>query len=193
MTISQPTPFTPRTAQADSDDAREFFSAADLNGLPVPPRRWHVPDFFPATSVTTLNGDGGTGKSLAALQLAVSTGLGRPWLGQEVTAGRALFISAEDDRDEMHRRLADIARAEGAELLDLDGLTLRSLAGKDALLAVPGQGDVMTETPLFQRIERWVCEHRPALTVLDTLADLFGVRKGRKSSLTGVRHCSRGI
>lgn len=176
MSIPQPIPFVPQAQKADADDALEFFCAAELDGKPIPSRQWHVPELIPAGTVTTLNGDGGTGKSLAALQLAVATALGRHWLGQEVTQGSALFISAEDDRDEMHRRLADIAQAEAVSLADLDGLTLRSLAGKDALLSVPmpGQSDVMAETQLFKRLDDWLSKHRPTLTVLDTLADLFG-------------------
>lgn len=173
----------------DTDDAKaeagEFFSAADLEGQPIPPRQWHVPDLIPARTVTTLNGDGGTGKSLAALQLAVATALGRPWLGQLVTPGRALFISAEDDRDEIHRRLADVAEAEGVKLADLHNLDLRSLAGKDALLAVPkDKSEVMQETPLFKTLDKWIGENKPALTVLDTLADLFG---GNEVSRTQAR------
>ena len=166
---------TQAEAEADSD-LSEYFCAADLDGLPIPPRQWHVPDLVPGGTVTTLNGDGGTGKSLAALQLAVATALGKGWLGQETKPGRALFISAEDDRDEIHRRLDDIAQAEGVRLADMPRLILRSLAGKDALLAVPmpGQNEVMSETPLFKRLDAWLSKHRPALTVLDTLADLFG-------------------
>ena len=72
------------TATESTADTAEFFCAADLDGKPIPPRLWHVPDFVPAGTVTTLNGDGGTGKSLAALQRAVATALGRPWLGQDV-------------------------------------------------------------------------------------------------------------
>lgn len=169
----------------DDTDRAEFFSAADLEGEPIPPRLWHVCDLIPARTVTTLNGDGGAGKSLAALQLAVSTALGRNWLGQETTPGRALFISAEDDRDEIHRRLADIAVAEGVTLADLNRLDLRSLAGKDALLAVPvPRSEVMQETELFKNLESWIAEHKPALTVLDTLADLFG---GNEVSRTQAR------
>jgi RecA-family ATPase len=61
-------------------------------------------------------------------------------------------------------------------LADMSDLILRSLAGKDALLAVaaPSKGDVMQETPLFAALDSWLAEHRPVLTVLDTLADLFG-------------------
>jgi len=158
------------------EDEAEFFSAADLAGLPVPPRLWHVPEFIPAHTVTTLNGDGGTGKSLAALQLCVSTVLGRTWLGQPVRQGSALVLSAEDDRDELHRRLDDICMAEAVGLGALGNLTLRSLAGREALLAAPeaGRPEVMRETPLFQRLDAWMAHHRPTLTLLDTLADLFG-------------------
>ena len=173
-------PFDHRHKEAEPPEA-VFFCAADLHGKPVPIRQWLVPDLVPAGTVTTLNGDGGTGKSLVALQLAVSTALGRSWMGQSVTGGGALFISAEDDRDEIHRRVADVAAAEGVGLADLDKLTLRSLAGKDALLAIPTTGDVMAETPLFLHLDKWLSEHRPTLTVLDTLADLFGGNEVNRS------------
>lgn len=76
----------------------QWRSAADLEGVPVPEREWLVPDLIPARNVTLLYGDGGTGKSLLALQLAVAVALGRSWLGLPVKAGNALFPSAEDGR-----------------------------------------------------------------------------------------------
>ena len=88
--------------------------------------------------------------------------------------GRALFISAEDDVDEIHRRIADIARADGFEIADLVALTLRSLAGEDALLAVQaGATNALTPTDLFREVEATVQRSQPKLVVLDTLADLF--------------------
>ncbi|HEY9147871.1 MAG TPA: AAA family ATPase, partial [Gammaproteobacteria bacterium] len=59
----------------------KWLCAADLEGLPIPEREWLVQDLIPARNVTLLYGDGGTGKSLLALQLAVAVALGRPWLG----------------------------------------------------------------------------------------------------------------
>lgn len=175
MSMPQPVPFVPPNRTATESQAPEFFTAATLHGQVVPERLWQVQDLIPAKTVSILTGDGGTGKSLVALQLAVSTALGHLWLGQATTAGPALFISAEDDRDELHRRVASLARAEGIALADLESLTLCSLAGEDALLSVPeGQGKTMKETALFQKVEAWIAQHRPTLTVLDTLADLFG-------------------
>lgn len=149
--------------------------AAALDGQPVPTRQWHVPDIVPARTVTILSGDGGTGKSLLALQLAVATAIGRPWIGQPVNGGRVLFLSAEDDMAELHRRLADVVAAECARLADLDNLSLKSLAGADALLAAPMPGGkLLAPTSLHRALRAWIKAHRPALLILDTLADTFG-------------------
>ncbi|WP_297780038.1 AAA family ATPase [uncultured Roseovarius sp.] len=151
-----------------------FFVASKLEGQPTPERRWLVEGLIPSGTVTLLGGDGGTGKSLVALQLAASTALSRAWLGLPVTSGRALYISAEDDRDELHRRLSDIARAEGVALAGLDNLTVRSLAGEDALLATAEKsGGVLRPSSLYYEIDRRMKDEAPALLVLDTLADLF--------------------
>jgi RecA-family ATPase len=150
-----------------------IFRACDLDGQPVPERVWHVHDLIPANTVTLLSGDGGTGKSLCALQLAVSTALQRPWLGLAVRHGKAVYLSAEDDKAELHRRLADITRAENATLADLGDLTLRSLAGEDALLATVAKGGMLQATPLLEAIKQLLQDDCPDLLVLDTLADYF--------------------
>ena len=46
-----------------------------------------------------------------------------------------IYLSAEDDEDELHRRCADIGRHEGSSFADMRRLTFRSVAGEDALLA----------------------------------------------------------
>ncbi|ATX67935.1 ATPase [Roseinatronobacter bogoriensis subsp. barguzinensis] len=151
-----------------------FFSASELEGQPIPARQWLVNGLIPSGTVTLLGGDGGTGKSLLALQLAASTALERAWLGLQTASGTAMYISAEDDRDELHRRIADICRAEGVTPADLDRLTLRSLAGEDALLAAQnGRTGALQASYLYRELDAKLQEDAPALIVLDTLADLF--------------------
>lgn len=151
-----------------------FFLASELEGQRVPPRKWLVAGLIPSGTVTLLGGDGGTGKSLVALQLATSTALGRAWLGLSVTSGKALFISAEDDKAELHRRIADITRAEGVTVADLSRLTIRSLAGEDALLAAQdGRTGALRASDLYDELDTRMRADAPALVVLDTLADLF--------------------
>lgn len=73
---------------------------------PAPKREWLVPDFLPLGVVGLLAAAGGTGKSFATLQLAVSTATGWPFFGMAMErTGSVLIVSAEDDRDEIHRRL----------------------------------------------------------------------------------------
>jgi RecA-family ATPase len=139
-----------------------------------------------------LYGDGGTGKSLLSLQLAVATVLGSDWLGKPTRQGDCLFLTAEDDMDEVHRRLADISKAEGIDLKDLDGLFLSSLAGEDAILAAP-DGAMVKPTELYRALEERINTLEPALVVLDTLADLFGGEENQRAHARQFIGLMRGL
>lgn len=166
--------------------ASRFYSASDLEGLDVPPRHWLVRDLVPSGTVTLLGGDGGTGKSLLALQLACAVATNGRWLDRQVSGGGAMFISAEDDDAELHRRLDDVVRASDMQFSDLDRLTIRSLAGEDALLAFLDRGSgVLSPSPLYAELDRRMDEEKPALLVLDTLADLF---PGNENDRAQARH-----
>jgi RecA-family ATPase len=155
--------------------ALNIVNAAAFAGTEPPPREWHVQGLIPAREITLLSGDGGTGKSLLALQLAVATGAGTEWVGTLPSRGQALFVSAEDDVEELHRRLANIARAQSLEIASLNNLAFLPLGGRDAILDAPQRRDgPLSETLLFKAIRAEIEERRPSLRVLDTLADLFG-------------------
>ena len=157
-------------------------SASEFAGRPVPDREWLVPDLVPSNTVTILNGDGGTGKSLLAAQLAVATVARTDWIGLRVTSGPCLYLSAEDDIDELHRRLAKIAERAGIDLTELAALQIVPLAGEDALLAVPDvRGNVLKPTSLFAAVEAQIAEAGPGLVVLDTLADLYGGEENQRA------------
>ena len=183
----KPTVIAP-TIQRES----RFFSAADLQGKPVPPREWLVDGLIPHKNVTLFSGDGGTGKSLLALQLAVAAVTGRGWMGKSVTAGRTIYLSAEDDCDELHRRLADIVTAESMTLGDLGNLTIRSLAGEDALLAVETAVSLAQST-LFDELERAATVDPVRLIVLDTLADLYPANENERAKVRQFIGILRGL
>lgn len=151
----------------------EPWPLSNLAGKSAPVRQWLVPDLIPADTVTLLGGDGGTGKSLLALQLAVAVGTDTAWIGRDVTRGPALFVSAEDDADEIHRRAESVASAAGVDMADLRRVHVFSLAGRDALLARLDADGTLEPTRLFERLEDAAARLRPRLIVLDTLADLF--------------------
>jgi RecA-family ATPase len=154
--------------------ASRYFSASELDGLEVPLRPWLIQDLIPSGTVTLLGGDGGTGKSLLALQLATAVASGDTWLGMDVASGSAIFISAEDDREEIHRRLVQIAKGRQLDFNQLSRLSLRSLVGEDALLAESeGSNGGMRPSALLAELDALSQELSPSLIVLDTLADMF--------------------
>lgn len=172
---------TERVAWRNGHDAgakRELnvYTSDTLARTEPKPREWYVPGLIPMRCVTLLYGNGGDGKSLLALQLAIAGVTATDWLGELPEPGGVLMLSAEDDIDEIQRRQADIIRGRGDIDIDsLRNLRIVDLAGQDALLAVPDRSKSKLETtPLFAQIEDLVKLHRPRLLVVDTLADVFG-------------------
>ena len=82
-------------------------------GDPPPRRRWLVESYLPLGQPALFVGEGGSGKTKAALQLAHNMATNRPgedraWFGGGpaiLEPGPVVFVSWEDERDELHRRL----------------------------------------------------------------------------------------
>ncbi|WP_299837499.1 AAA family ATPase [uncultured Jannaschia sp.] len=169
-----------------------FYSAASLKDKAVPERQWLVDGLVPQKTVTLFGGDGGTGKSLLALQLAIAVASGTGWINKAVTGGRAIFLSAEDDDDELHRRTHDILAASCLSYDDLSGLTLRSLAGEDALLAVDSQV-ALVQSELFKELDGRAADEDPALIVIDTLADVYPANENDRAKVRQFIGILRGL
>ncbi len=156
--------------------ALNVFSVASFAGKAVPARKWLVPDVIPASQVTILSGNGGDGKSLLSLQLAVAVVTATGWIGYLPEPGGVLYASAEDDPDEIHRRIAAIIDGrDDLSLADMAAFNVVDLSAMDALLAAPqGRNGTLATTELFKQIEAKVTELRPSLLVIDALADVYG-------------------
>ena len=166
---------------------------ATLADTPVPERSWLVRDLIPDKTVTMLGGDGGVGKSLLALQLAAATSRGTDWAGTLPTPGPVLYISAEDDLDELHRRLADIAAASGEDLAVFTDLHLLPLAGLEAVLGAADGKGLISATPLLHAVTAKVVELRPRLLVVDNLADAFAGNENSRPEARQFVGILRGI
>lgn len=186
-------PFTPEgEPPGQPPRSSRFFSAASLKGRPVPPRDWLVHGRIPMRNVTILGGDGGAGKSLLAHQLAVGTVADCGWLGMPVRQGRAIYLSAEDDEEELHRRTDDILQATGRTYDDIAGLTMRSLAGEDALLAVE-TGLALIQSELFRELEARAADEGPGLVLLDTAADMYPANENDRAKVRQFIGLLRGL
>lgn len=143
-------------------------------GADVPPRRWLVDGLIPVGDAVLCYGDGGTGKSLLALQLLVATVLGRDWLGLPVRRGKAIGVFCEDDADELHRRLAGILKHYGADFADLEGLRLVPRVGMPNDLMVWEDFKPGEETHFYTQLMNLAIDSGAQLVVLDSLHDFFG-------------------
>ena len=166
----------------------------DLSTVPlddVPPRQWIVPDIIPDRNVTDLSGDGGLGKSLLALQLGVAMTAARDWIGLMPEPGPFLYVSCEDEPDEILRRRNAVFAGMGLSPASLQGFHLLDLTSADASeLAGPGKLAAIELTELHRRAEATIKTLRPKCIVLDTRADVFG---GNELSRVQVRFFVRAL
>ena len=143
-------------------------------GKKAPERKWFVEGWIPDRTVTNLSGDGGSGKTEIILQLIAASSLGLPWFGKDVSVGPCLYYGAEDEADELHRRLETIVDESGNQLSDLDGIRLIPMAGLDAVLAEPDRKGGLTVTDIYPKLVSQARALRPKLIVIDPSADVFG-------------------
>jgi RecA-family ATPase len=159
-----------------------FFSAAELAGKPPPPLRWLWDGIVPAATLTILSGDGAAGKTMVMLQLATAVVTGARLFGLDTLSGPAIFASSEDDRDELHRRLAAIAAATGTGLERLRNLHLAALADGDAALARQ-DGHQLRWTATFDAMTEMIAKVRPALVVIDPASEAFAGNENDRAAV----------
>ena len=95
----QPNPIAPASGRPSAlttlPQPLEVVSLADFAGQPVPERPWIVPKMIPDRNVTDLSADGGTGKSLLALQLSIAMATGTDWIGHMPEPGPSFMSRAK--------------------------------------------------------------------------------------------------
>lgn len=106
----------------------------------APPRRtWLLRDrrtpqsdgVLPLGKVGQLVAEGGGGKTMALVQLAIAVATGTPWLGalEVASPGRVLAVLGEEDADEVQRRVYNASRASGVAPPPLGSIVTMPLAG----------------------------------------------------------------
>jgi hypothetical protein len=148
-----------------------------------PSRQWIVPDWIPRGVVTGYYGDGGTGKSLTAMQLMTAMSLGQKWLGLDVLPGRTLGVFCEDDEPELQRRQWSINAMYGASPSQLADLHYLCRFGEDNALITFDGADVGVQTSFAAELHQLCDELRPDLLVLDTIADLFPANENDRAKV----------
>jgi RecA-family ATPase len=175
-TIRELTQEAKQQGQQQQDVTFPLIDIRAWHGKSSPPRDWVVVNRVPVEVVTGLYGDGGVGKTILLLQLAVCIVLGKDWLGAKVpVSGAVLIMCCEDNKDELWRRLEKIIAYYKTDFMTLweRGFRIGTYAGKDAMMAYFERG-VMKTTMI------WDATYKQAKAIpnlrfvgIDNAADVF--------------------
>ena len=172
---------TARTLRLDGKTL-SLFDMAKLDGPPPPEREWILKGYIPAGEITLFTGHGGAGKSLASQQLATCVASGTPFLGIDVSQRGVLYVTAEDDEIELHRRQRAIGQRVAGKPI---GLRLASLRGRDGneLAKFGGDGEI-ERTDTYSLLHDTIVRTGVQLVILDNIAHLFAGNENDRGQVT---------
>jgi RecA-family ATPase len=166
----------PVDVSSDASGTLKWINMSNWDNEPIPQRQWAILNRVPLNQAGLFSGEGGTGKSIIELTKNVAHVTGKEWLGSLPEIGPAFYIGAEDDENEIHIRLAAIAKHYGVTFNDLvdGGLHVLCLLGEDATLcAATGKGGKIETTALYAKLYEAAGDIKPKNISIDTLSRAF--------------------
>ena len=162
-----------------------FINMSRWDNEEPPPRKWAVYDRIPLYQSALFSGEGAAGKSLLQLHLTFAHALGREWLQTLPEPGPAIFIDAEDDINELHRRSADILRYYDTSFAEAirGGVHLMSLVGEDAILATTSRSGKIEPTTLYKRLLEAAGDIKPKMIGIASAANVFAGSENDRSQV----------
>jgi len=149
-----------------------------------PPREWLLEGWMPWRKATLFTGRGQAGKSLLGQQLCTCAALGLPLLGMPTRKSPALYVTCEDDHDELQRRQRAICETVNVKEAALDGqLWLASWVGQGGTELATfekverdeygGTSDMLQRTRRYNQLRETAVALGAEVIVLDNVAHLF--------------------
>jgi RecA-family ATPase len=154
----------------------QWLDMSNWDSEPVPQCKWAIRDRVPLHQAGLFSGEGGTGKSIIELMKDVAHVTGKDWLGSMPEPGPAIYLGAEDDKDEIHIRLAAIAKHYGVTFKHLidGGMHVLPLLGHDATLCAASSKSGRVEvTGLYRQLYQAAGDIKPMNISIDTLSRAF--------------------
>ena len=146
-----------------------------LAGYKAKPKEFAISPLAPAGEVTFFTGKGSVGKSLLGQQLATAAALGSGTLGLTTPAMNTLYITCEDDANELHWRQEHICESLDLPMASLaHKLHLASLRGElhNELATFSVEGAIKP-TAAYNRLRATLIETGAGIVFLDNVAHLF--------------------
>lgn len=166
-----------------------MFYASSLQGTKPKPRQWIVHGLIPDKAVTLFSGNGGIGKSTVMFQLAAACASGRKWLGRDVMLRRAAYLSAEDDKDELHRRLDVINTRHDVDHADYEDQLIMWDKSGSAMPFLYRGNEGWEESPFFCLLANAVVDLGIGLLVVDSMYNFFGGNELSRTDATAFMDC----
>jgi RecA-family ATPase len=160
-----------------------------------PERQWALKDWIPARQTAYFTGLGSAGKSLLGQQLCTCVGLGLPFMGVETQQATAIYITCEDDENELQRRQAAICKALGVELSALHAkLFLVSLVGwtGTALCSFDETG-TLRPSEAFRLLKTTLDRSHAQFVGLDNVAHLYGGNENIRNEVAAFVNLLNGL
>jgi len=145
------------------------------DGVKAPDREWILRDWLVCKAAGLLSGQEGVGKSLLAQQMATCLAAGAPFLGLETQRARTLYLTCEDDMDELHRRQESINASLGLSMASLKGwlrtFSLKGEIGNELATFTPDGR--MVATKRYDQVRHAVLSFGARLVFIDNAAHVF--------------------
>jgi hypothetical protein len=127
----------------------------DASMMAPPARDWLIDGMLLSGKSAILAGLSGLSKTQLALQLSISAAIGALFAGRATQLGRVLFLSGEEDREELQRRINAVIRRENLRQSQIDlvreNLFAYPLVGADIRLTALKAG-ALAEASFFSQI-----------------------------------------
>lgn len=176
-------------------DVFQTLNPIEWHDADPPARQWMLDGWLPRRRAAYLTGAGGVGKSLLGQQLATCIAQGLPFLGVDTAQGPAIYLTAEDDADELRRRQRAICRALGITEAELQGkLILISLFGLAGNEMVRFSREAAQETlPAWAKLQNTARATGARLVVLDNVSHVFGGNEIDRLQVTTFANLLNGL
>ena len=137
----------------------------------VPQTPWLVEGLLLYRAVTLLGGPGAAGKSVLALQIAISVALGVDfgWWHAPLRKRNVLVLSAEDDEDEVERRVAAACQLMKVDRADLPPSLLLAKQRAIRLVIKDLKTGKVTPATLWRQVAQMISENDIGLLIIDPL------------------------
>jgi len=184
----RPQPEPSQSKQQQRAGPLPLVQAFPVDEASIPVRQWLIPGFLLREHLTVLVAPSGSGKSLLTLQVGIAMAAGMEWSGWRPRGElRILVVNAEDDTDELRRRLAaslyKMDLTEDARALLVDRFLIVDNPDGVVLAKFDNRTKTLVRTPLMDELIKTINGHGVDCVFVDPFAETFEGDENSNSEL----------